>query len=368
MRRAVPTLLTLLALLACKKGEAPRETPSATPAPSLSPAPSTSSAPPAPTAQRPAPSIPCKAVEKKKLVSLGAQAGEFGALAVDAGNAYLLTFEPGRAQATLKRLPRNGDKGEVVGVSKSPGRLGGLRVDEEAAYFVHGKALRRLPLAGGEAKTLLDDVIRPIALAEQSLWFVRCNSSEKKDELVSLPRAGGEARVHASWPREGASKQCQYGDLAVTKDDVFLTDWTSRRVLGVRRSDGALRELSAKQPFPTRIAVEPEHIVFQAASGLFRVSKAAGPATHVSKWGSTPFHFFAWDERQFFVFNGEAYGMRHTLLVLPPSGGDGKEIEWFAVADVVAGSGVGDIAVDDACVYLAKAANDYVEVLARPKP
>ena len=60
--------------------------------------------------------------------------------------------------------------------------------------------------------------------------------------------------------------------------------------------------------------------------------------------------------------------MRHSLVQIPLSGGRGKEFEFFQVNDVVMGSGVGDLAVDDSCVYLAKSAESYVEVLARPKP
>lgn len=365
--------MTLLLVLAgCPRREAPREsqttpatvTPSAAPSATLPP----SASAPNPSARRAVAAIPCKGVEKGKLTSIGAQAGQFAGLAVDAGNAYLLAFDQLNARATLKRLPRDGRNGAIVGASKSASRPGSLRVDERAAYFVHGKELRKISLSGGEATTLLADVKGPVALAEQALWVVRCNVAEKKDELVSVSSAGGEPRVRASWPRSGSGKDCDYGDIAIDKDDFFLGDATNRRILGISRADGSLRELSVKQPYPQRIAIESEHLVFQASSGLFRVKKSAGPAEKISRWGATPFHFFAWDDHQFFVFNGEAYGTRHTLLVLPPSGGEGKELEWFAIADVVSGSGVSDIAVDDACVYLAKYVDRYVEILARPKP
>lgn len=317
----------------------------------------------------PPPAAPCKAVAKNKLVSLGAQAGEFGALALRAGSVYLVTFSVPAATATLKRIGRDGEGARVVGHSKGPGRVvGNLVVDDEAAYFVHGKSLVKIPLAGGPSTTLRQGVIRPIALAEDSLWFVHCNSTEAQDQLMSLPRAGGEPSARASWPRRPGGKGCQYGDLVITPDDFFFDDWTTRRVLAVSRKDGALRELATKMPFPGRIAMEPTDLVFQANGGLFRVPKSGGAAKHISDWGATPFHYFAWDGAEFFVFNGEAYGMRHTLLQIPLIGGRGKEIEWFQVKDVVMGSGVGDIAVDDSCVYLAKSAEGYSEVLARPKP
>ena len=313
--------------------------------------------------------VPCKAVTKKRLVGLGTQAGEFGALAARAGSVYLVAFSVPAATATLKRFGRDGEGARVVGHSKGPGRVGpNLVLDDDAAYFVHGKSLVKIPLAGGPSTTLREGVIRPITLAEESLWFVQCNSKEKKDELMSLPRAGGEATSRASWPRTTPGKGCQYGDLAITPEDFYMDDWTSRRVLAVSRRDGALRELASKMPFVGRIAVEPADLVFQAQGGLFRVPKAGGEAKNISDWGATPFHFFAWDGAEFFVFNGEAYGMRHSLVQIPLSGGRGKEFEFFQVNDVVMGSGVGDLAVDDSCVYLAKSAESYVEVLARPKP
>lgn len=373
MRKPTPLLAALLlSLLACGRGggtEAPApSTASAPPAPSASAAAGPASAAPAAPAAPPAALAPCKALAKQKLVGLGTGPGEFGGFSVSAGSVYLVTFEQPRALATLKRIGRDGEGAQVLGQSKSPGRVNGLRVDDEGAYFVHGKALVKIPLAGGAAATLHEGVIRPIALAEQSVWFVRCNSGDKRDELVSLPRGGGEPKVQASWPRSGAGKGCQYGEIAVTPDDFFLDDWTSRRVFAVARKDGTLRELASQTPFPGRIAVEANDVVFQASGGLYRVPKAGGEAKKISDWGSTPFHYLAWDGSQFFVFNAEAYGMRHTLLQLPLGGGRGKEIEWFAVKDVVYGSGALDIAVDDSCVYLAKNADNYVEVLARPKP
>lgn len=368
--RVAPTCAPIVfALIACKQGGQPSPPPSASqvaPAPAPSPAPSASVAPaPAPP---PSATVACKGVTKQKLTALTAQAGEFGGLAVRGDSVYLLAFDQPAARATLKRVGRDGEGAKVVGHSKSPGRIAGLVVDDEAAYFVHGKALVKLPLAGGEARTLRQDVGRPIALAEGALWYMACNPSEKKDLLMSLPRAGGEPTEHASWPRTTPGKGCQYGDVVVTADDFFVDDWTSRKVLAISRKDRSVRELASKMPFPGRIAVEASDVVFQASGGLYRVPKAGGEAKKISDLGSTPFHFFAWDASQFFVFNGEAYGMRHILSQLPKSGGRGKEIEWFQVQDVVMGSGVSDIAVDDSCIYLAKGGSAYVEVLAKPKP
>ncbi len=368
--RVAPTWAPVVfALIACKQGGQPSPAPSASqvaPAPAPTPPPSASVAPaPAPP---PSATVACKGVTKQKLTALTAQAGEFGGLAVRGDSVYLLAFDQPAARATLKRVGRDGEGAKVVGHSKSPGRIAGLVVDDEAAYFVHGKALVKLPLAGGEASTLRQDVIRPIALAEGALWYMACNPSEKKDLLMSLPRAGGEPTEQVSVPRTTPGKACQYGDVVVTADDFFVDDWTSRKVLAISRKDRSVRELASKMPFPGRIAVETSDVVFQASGGLYRVPKAGGEAKKISELGSTPFHFFAWDASQFFVFNGEAYGMRHILLQLPKSGGRGKEIEWFQVQDVVMGSGVSDIAVDDSCIYLAKGGSAYVEVLAKPKP
>lgn len=371
MRCTLPLGLVVFALFACKQGGNASPAPSASQLAPASSVASVVSAAPAPApASGPvfAPSVACKGVTKQKLTALTAQAGEFGGLAVRSGNVYLLAFDQPAARATLKRVGRDGEGAKVIGHSKSPGRISGLVVDDGAAYFVHGKALVKLPFAGGEATTLRQDVIRPIALAENALWYVECNSGEKKDQLMSLPTGGGEPTVRASWPRTTPGKGCQYGDVVVTAEDAFVDDWTSRRVLKIARQDGAVRELASKMPFPIRIAVEASDVVFQASGGLFRVPKAGGEAKKISDLGSTPFHFFAWDDAQFFVFNGEAYGMRHILSQLPKSGGRGKEIEWFQVKDVVMGSGVTDIAVDDSCIYLAKTGDAYVEVLAKPKP
>ncbi|MBI3201823.1 MAG: hypothetical protein HYZ29_09800 [Myxococcales bacterium] len=369
MPRALPVGIVLLALIACKHGGNASPAPSASQlAPAPAPAPSASVAPAPVPAPPPAATVACKGVTKQKLTALTAQAGEFGGLAVRGDHVYLLAFDQPAARATLKRVGRDGEGAKVIGHSKSPGRISGLVVDADAAYFVHGKALVKLPIAGGEASTLRENVIRPIALAEGSLWYVECNSGEKKDQLMSLPRTGGEPAAQASWPRTTPGKACQYGDVVVTTDDFFVDDWTSRKVLAISRKDRSVRELAGKMPFPGRIAVEASDVVFQASGGLYRVPKAGGEAKKISELGSTPFHFFAWDESQFFVFNGEAYGMRHILSQLPKSGGRGKEIEWFQVQDVVVGSGVSDIAVDDSCIYLAKGGSAYVEVLAKPKP
>ncbi|MEB2310776.1 MAG: hypothetical protein OZ921_18300 [Sorangiineae bacterium] len=365
--------LTLVVAAGCDRGDvAPPGSASAPPAASLAPVARASAAPAAGGASSaPAPVAPattCKGVTLGKLASLTARGGSFAGLAARAGSVYLLTAQQAAATATLTRVGRDGRSATVLGRSTGPGAVQGLALDDQAAYFVHGKRLVKVPLSGGEPVTLRTGVKWPLASSGGEVHYVACDLALKEDALMSLAPAGGEPRVRARWPRTGTSKDCHYGGLAVAPVEAFVSDWTSRTVRAISLTDGSVRELATQVAFPGRIDVEPAGVVFQASAGLFRVAKTGGGAVKLSDYGATPFNYLAWDERRFYIFDAEAYGERHVLHELPRDGGVSKEIEWFQVRDVTVGSGVADLAVDDSCIYLARDTGAFVELFAKPKP
>ncbi len=92
--------------------------------------------------------------------------------------------------------------------------------------------------------------------------------------------------------------------------------------------------------------------------------------TKLSDIGRAPFHFVAWDDRDFFILDEDAYAPRGVVDRLPRAGGKPRELAWFKVtAAAEEGTGINDIAVDGQCIYLAREHpdKDYSEVLALPK-
>ena len=307
----------------------------------------------------------CKALVKGKLVAIGAHGGEASGLA-SAGGLVFAVAKQG-ARASVVQFSRDGAKPTELAhvmVSRSPESL---CVDERAAYFTVGSTLYAAPLGGGEIQELAAAFSRPIALGSRSVYGVRCAPERKVDELVQLPREGGDLRVVGSWPR-ASGKTCDYHYVAVDGSHAFISDWTARRITAVSLTDGTLTELAVKRPFPQRIAVEATSVAFQSAGGIFRVKKQGAEVVQVSDYGSTPFESMTWDDSGFYVLHTLAYAPSDTLVRIPLAGGKPEQLEGFPVADVTMGGGRVDVAVDDECVYIAHNGADYVEVLARPKP
>lgn len=246
-------------------------------------APSHASATPIEAAPRPH----CKALTKGRLVAIGAHGGEVTGLATDDGFVFAAVRQG--ARASVIAFSRDGDKPKELAhvmVSRPPGSL---CVDDHAAYFSVGSSLYSAPRAGGPMRSLASAFSRPLAVSGGSVYGVRCGAQERRvDELVQLPRTGGEARVVGSWPR-AAGTSCDYRYVAVDGSRAFVSDWTGRRVIGVSLADGNSSEIAVKQAFPQRIALEATSLAFQSAGGIFRVGKQGGEVARVSELGTTPF-------------------------------------------------------------------------------
>lgn len=358
--------------LGCRTNPPPPTTSSATasasidsavvPTPIVStPAPSLASATPPGAAPRPH----CKALAKGKLVAIGAYGGDITELATHGGFVFAAVQQGTRA--SVIRFSRDGEKPKELAhvmVSRSPASL---RVDDHAAYFSAGPSLYSAPLGGGPMQKLAPAFSRPLAVSGGSLYGVRCAGKERRvDELLQLPRAGGEARVVGSWPR-AAGIACDYRYVAVDGSRAFVSDFTGRRIIAISLADGTLSEIAVKRAFPQRIALEATSVAFQAAGGIYRVPKQGGEVVRVTEYGTTPFESVAWDDRDFYVLHTLAYATTDKLLRIPLAGGKPEQLEGFAVSGVTVGIRV-DVAVDDECVYVAQNRKDYAEILARPKP
>ncbi len=329
------------------------------------PAPIASMAPPS---AAPAPSpIRCKALDKKKLVAIGAHGGRAHLPVTANGHVYLFAHEELRARATLLAMPRDGSKTTELGHLTAINPPTALVVDEHAAYFTSGGKLWSLALSGGEPKELLAKVAKPIALGGDSIYGLRCDAERKVDELLRIAKPGKEPTVVASIEQSPGSKKCEYRALAVDDSAAYVSDWAKRRILKLALSDGALTVLAEKQAFPGRIVPGSDAVLFQSSTGIQKVPTAGGRVAHLSDDGAMPFETVAWDARDLYVLHTPAYSERDVLVRLPRAGGKREELEFFRVSDPTAGGGRVDVAVDDQCAYIAHDGSNFTEILARPK-
>lgn len=370
--RRAPSLAALAALLlgaACDR-HAPS---SSAPAASLSApvsAPAVSSPAPPPSAAAPAPPLAhCKALATKKPTGFNAPRGTYIGMIPAGDNLYYLAWKEGPAKAVLSRVPRSGEPAVELATQEGLGRPESFTIDAAYAYYTRRGALYRAPVDGsGAIVKLAADFSTPIALDGDAVVGVRCDPKAKTDELVRIPRAGGDVVSVAHWERKQTGASCEYKSLAVDAGEAFVGDWTTRRLLAVPLTGGAVRELATGQAFLGRILPERANLVFQASNGLFRVPRAGGAPTQLTEVASMPFGELAWDETRFFVFQARPYERQNFTLSLPREGGATTVLETFVAEDVTMGPGILGLAVDDECIYLARGPRDVVTILARRKP
>lgn len=317
------------------------------------------------TAPAPSP-LRCKALDAKKLVAIGATAGRARLAAAANGRVYVFAQDESGGKVTLVSMARDGSKVSKLGKLTAMQPPSALVVDDQAAYLTFRGTLKRIPESGGEPQDLMKNSGKPLALANGKLYALRCDRERKLDELVSVNKTSGEATVIGSIERK-SPKGCEYSALAVNEATAFVSDWDRRRLLAISLGDGALRVLVEKQPFPGRIALAPDALLYQSADGIMKLPLAGGAATRFAPVGAMPFESMAWDDTHLYVMNTPAYSMREMLIRIARDGGKREELEYFQVSDVTRGGGNVDVAVDEQCAYIAHDGKNYLEILARAK-
>ncbi|MFO0572251.1 MAG: hypothetical protein U0263_41900 [Polyangiaceae bacterium] len=287
-------------------------------------------------------------------------------LAARDGWVYRLGFSQPMAKAELVRFGRDGAKPTELGSYKGLGEPKSFVLGATSVLFSMQRLLVQIPLGGGDPVKLAKDFSSVVAANATHAFGVRCDKKAGSDQLVRVSLAGGDVETAASWPRVKGHDSCDYKGLAIDSSHAFVADWGNRRVFSVALADGSTREL-AQDPYPSRLAVEPESVVFNGQGGIYRASKAGGAAKQLTGLGGAPFSTWAWDPSALYVLQTEAYSMRDFVAKVPSDGGKEQELEGFPVSDVVEGSGATQIAVDDQCVYFAFRRKGYSELFARPK-
>jgi hypothetical protein len=297
------------------------------------------------------------------MVAIGSRGGSVSGMTAKNGKVYVFAYEG--AKASLVAIPRDGSKATVVGSAMLASNPLQLTVDEQTAYFLSSKKLYSLALAGdGKAVEREKDLAPLLAVQGDSVYAMRCG---KPDVLLRIPRAGGEAKSLAEFPRKPGTK-CDYQSIAVDEKTAFVGDWSSRRIHAVDLVSGALSTVVEKQAFLGDIVVGKDQLEFQASTGILRVPRAGGTATSITNYGAMPFESVVWDDRDFYILHTEAYAVRDTLVRIPRAGGKLEELEFWKVSDVTTGGGRAGIAMDEQCIYIAQQGSGFLEVLARKKP
>jgi hypothetical protein len=276
-------------------------------------------------------------------------------LASDQGDLYALTYQQSQARTELLRIPRGGGTVEKVGALTGVGEPSQFVIGGNAAYFARKRSVFRVGLTDREMSEVAQDVAPALAVTKAGLYVVRCDRT-KGDTVVRMDGRGGAAETVAEI--SAASKEsCNYKYMAADERDVFVSDWRDRRILAVSLGDKSVRTLATVKAFPLRLVLEPDHVVFQSAAGLSRVSRDGGAVTSLSAFGVVPFSTFVADDSMFWIFSEIRFTDVAGLYAVPKAGGQTKPQKAFAVLappDALNVTGFLDLATDDQCLYFAR--------------
>jgi hypothetical protein len=318
--------------------------------------------------------VHCKALGKNGFVTIGSQRETLEDFVARYASVYVFSFYPELARSTLLRIPRDGTAVQVIGRYTGLGEPKGFVLTSDAGYFTLKRNVIRMELQGGEPRIVAKEFSTKIAAFGEFIYGVRCAKKGHTDHLVRVSNRGGEpeelAAIERVPPRSaGGRADCDYDYLAVDSSSVFISDWGGQRLLVISQRDMSVRELVTRKAWPMKIVLEPEHVVYQATGGLFRVARAGGDPVKLTEAGGSPFPRFDVDANDFWVDHVTPYTWHEAIYRVPRNGGEAKRVELFPVSDGPDNRDdtVDGIAVDDECLYLARHQKGIGSIQAKTK-
>ncbi len=385
----VTSLLLLLALTACERSKSTSHAPpfATAAATSVSAATASAVAPAAPPSGA-APAlgssattvktglVHCKAIGKRGLVSIGVIREELIDLVTEGDGVFAFGYQRELARLTLRRFPRDGAPPTVIGRHTGAGEPKSPVLTADAAYFTRNKTLYRLPRSGGEPVELAKGFSGSIAVQGQYVYGFACDPKHPPDHLQRVGTEGGPVESIASIERvrsqeeDTSSAADDYRSLAADAQAIYATNWNGRRVLRISLTDRSVTELATKKAFPTRLQSDGDQLLFQTATGLFRVSKTQADAKRISELGSSPFSFIAHSGPVTFIHQCVPYGTEEWTYELTRASGQAKKLEYYKAVkpdETPPDVGIRGLAVDDECLYTARQLEKYMVLYARSR-
>jgi hypothetical protein len=307
-------------------------------------------------------------------VSIGTLREDLVDMVTEGDGVMLFTYQRELARFSLSRIGRDGTPATVIGRHKGLGDPKSPVLGEDATYFIRNKTLYRMPRDGGETTQLAKAFSNAIAVKGNSIYGVSCDPKNPIDHLVRIATSGGEVEslVDIERPKaqdqDGGTFPCDYRSLAADDGAVYLAHWNGRRVLRVSLADKTVTALATKRAFPSHLGIEGESILFQAADGLYRVSKTGPDATRVTELGSSPFTMVVYSGPVLFIHQSEPYQTEEWTYEVPLAGGKPKKLEFYKAlepVDTPPDVGVRGIAADDECIYTVRQLKNAQALYAR---
>jgi hypothetical protein len=343
--RSLPLLV--LSVLACSRAQrAPAPHPSATANPSdaasaparvTEPAAVQSSAPVEP----PSATAHCKAFGKSGILALATIKEDDVQLAAQRDTLFVLGYTLALARTRLYRLSRAGGSLEPIAEQKGIGDPTHFALLGGAAYYTQAGKLFKLGPDNGAALKLYDGVHSPVAVTQDHLFVIACDS-KSNDHLLQIPSEGGAAETVAELPR-ASHELCRYAS-----------------VVAVSRADKSVTPIVTKQGFPSSLRLDSTGLSFTSALGFFHVDRNGGTLTQLLKAdvALAPYALTATYGDEHWVFDNTAYATTCNLYRL--SQGQPVPKPFLQIHDTNPngstpdGFGLLDFTVDDECVYVAQ--------------
>jgi hypothetical protein len=296
---------------------------------------------------------------------------------------YLFSYHQSVARVRLTKISRDGSEMRVIASSREIGAPSHFQLTRTAAYFSRHGSVVRIGLDDGLVSEVATGLSPAFAVHAERVYGIILGRRGANDQLVVIERPGLPPTVLAEVPaaplidhsgHKVLRREYDYRDVSVDDHDAFISDWDARRIIAVSLSNHSLRNIVSNRAFLLVRKVEPNAVVFSAASGLYRLIRSTGEITQLSEIGTAPATVsFDSDNSDFWIYQTEHIKDVFGIYRVPRSGGTATRFATIpsdTPADPLHEESLKGLAVDDECVYFARRLNrgtDTLSVLAQPK-
>lgn len=218
---------------------------------------------------------------------------------------------------------------------------------EDIVFTASSQGVFAVPKAGGEPRSLAPGKLSPVSVVSDGAFAYM--TSFDSSPIRRIPLAGGEAKAVFSG--------VQQGSIEVDGTFLFLSTYTQGTILRVPKAGGPSRVLSAGLPRPVGIAIDATHVYFpcEGDGSVRRVPKDGGPTQIIAR-GQHNHDILALDETHVYWASWEP---ESPLRRVRKDGSSGPET---LLRGLKSPAGV---AVDGTHVFVAN--KSYGEILVVPK-
>jgi len=323
--------------------------------------------------------VHCKALGKRGLHPIATLQSDFDAgveivdLVVESAHVVALLYRPDLARFAMAQYRRDGGPVSIVGSHTGLGVPLSPIVLPDAVYFTRNRALFRMLRANGEVTELAKGFSYGIAIEAGYVYGFNCDAKMQIDRLRRISSSGGEIEALATIDRNvteamnSGQRNCDYRHLISDSKSIYAAHWNGRRIVRYSLADRTMQAYVTKLPYPMGLNFVGDDIVFQAADGIHRCSKASPNTTRITELGQSPFAFIAVSGTGLVIQGSKPYINEDWMYELPWSTGKPRKLEHFErVTDQPGGDiGIRGLAIDSECIYVARQLQNSLVIYAR---